>query len=260
MSLRQFHIPPPAHPMLAPNGAMDPVWYEFMRNFYRWLQATKGVPTLPSVTTAERDALDAAEGMMLINSTDDEAQIYAQSGWRELGVYPKWDDLSVAAQDVKLHGVTDPDWQTLTDNLLVLAFDGAGIRDEEVFFAKQFPHGFDGVTAISPHIHWCPSDAAAGVVRWGLEYSWAAINAVFPSSTTDYVNASTPEAANQHTLSSFADIDVPASIGLSSMIVCRLFRHGSNAADTYNNKDAFFLEFDFHIKSDSDGSTEEYTK
>lgn len=256
-------------PVRAPSQ-MEPVagallmsrpWYRFFaEQLLDFLGLSTGAVRIPSLTTTERDALTAENGMVIYNSTDGEGQIYVGGTWYELGAYPKWDDLTVAAQDVKLHGVTDPDWVSLTDNLLVPGFDGAGVRDEEVFFAKQLPHGFDGATAISPHIHWCPDDAGAGVVRWGLEYSWAAIGTVFPSSTTIYVNADTPESAKQHTLSSFADIDVPASVGLSSMIVCRLFRNGSAAADTYDGQDALFLEFDFHIKKDSLGSTSESTK
>jgi len=46
---------------------------------------------------------------------------------------------------------------------------------------------------------------------------------------------------------------------ISTMLGCRLFRDGSNAADTYAN-DAALLEIDFHFMLNTPGSSQEYTK
>ena len=43
--------------------------------------------------------------------------------------------------------------------------------------------------------------------------------------------------------------------GSSSMIMCRLFRDGANAADTFEHN-AYFMEFDLHYPIDTLGSRE----
>lgn len=59
----------------------------------------------------------------------------------------------------------------------------------------------------------------------------------------------------------FSDYSTPpASIsGVSSMMVCRLYRSPTVTEDTYSN-DAGLLEFDLHYQIDSFGSRNEYIK
>jgi len=215
---------------------------------------------LPTLTEAQRDALTPANGDQIYNSTAGEAQIYAGGSWYELGVYPKWTDLCMPTQSFKTSGVTDPDWANVTGNLYAWAFDGGGARDERVMFAMQIPHSWDGVTALQPHVHWAPSDGSSGNVRWGFEYSWVSLDGVFPAATTIYAEDATAEVTNTHQIASFASIDVGSISGMSSMLLCSVFRHATHANDTYNNQDAFLLEFDVHIKMDALGSTSEFVK
>jgi hypothetical protein len=41
---------------------------------------------LPSLTATQRDAISAGTGMVIYNTTANEAQVYALSGWKKLGV------------------------------------------------------------------------------------------------------------------------------------------------------------------------------
>ncbi len=47
--------------------------------------------------------------------------------------------------------------------------------------------------------------------------------------------------------------------GISSMLICRLFRDVSDPNDTYG-ADAFVLEFDFHFQIDAPGSFQATSK
>jgi hypothetical protein len=60
-------------------------------------------------------------------------------------------------------------------------------------------------------------------------------------------------------LASFPSITAAAITGVSSMIVCRLYRNATDAADTYDTA-AALLEFDFHYPIDAIGSTSELIK
>ncbi len=182
-----------------------------------------------------------------------------------------WDDLRIAATATKLGGSKDPDFTLFKKNLagtsqgvFLYWFDAA--TEQEIYFAAQMPHGWNR-TAISPHVHWTPAATADGTpanqaVVWGLEYSWAEIGAVFPVTTIITTATHFPNDANvvagKHYLSEFPDIEASASVdGLSSMLICRLFRDATAAEDTYEH-DAGLLEIDFHYQMDQPGSKQEY--
>ena len=66
--------------------------------------------------------------------------------------------------------------------------------------------------------------------------------------------------ADKHYITELSEIDGTGQ-GMSSMLLCRLFRDtaGAGGTDDYVG-DAGLMEFDFHIEIDSFGSHEEYTK
>jgi hypothetical protein len=180
-----------------------------------------------------------------------------------------WDDLRVPMTSTKLGGTRDPGFEVFKKNaagtsqgVFLYWFDSG--TEEEIYFAAQMPHGWDR-SPISPHVHWVPKTTADGspatqTVIWGLEYAWAEIGAVFTTTTIITAAAHEPSDANivagKHYLTPFADISATASTdGLSSMLVCRLFRDAAN--DTYEN-DAGLLEIDFHFAMGQLGSKQEY--
>jgi hypothetical protein len=172
----------------------------------------------------------------------------------------KWDDLRVSGLEVA-KGASAPDLAAFgpSGNLLVNRFDGAGTM-EQVFFAIQMPHSmlFSSTMELRPHIHWSPTSEASGNVKWSLEYSWSNINDIFYAPTTISVVDDAGGTAWRHKIAGFPYITGTGK-SLSSMIVCRLYRDPTDAADTYG-ADAAFIEFDFHVQFDSRGSDEEYTK
>lgn len=171
-----------------------------------------------------------------------------------------WDDITVPTSAITRLGTTDPDWANLNGGLYALAFDGGGTRDEEVFFVVQVPHSYKEGTDLEMHIHWGPEDGTAGNVRWCMEYSWQNIEGgAFPASTTVCVNAAADGTADAHQYDDIADI-TGTSKTISSMLVCRLYREATDAADTYNNLDAWLWEMDFHFQKDTVGSATETTK
>jgi hypothetical protein len=146
------------------------------------------------------------------------------------------------------------------------SFDDAEISQEkEIFFTMQMPHDWDNST-IHMHVHWIgtPTQATASKIRWGLEYSWAETNAVYPNTLTIYadtvIGGDTAVTLNKHYLTEFADITPSAAQdGLSSIFIGRLFRNSSDNADTYTGK-AGLLYIDAHYQMNSIGSDQELIK
>jgi len=167
-----------------------------------------------------------------------------------------WEDLRVPISAIKRLGFSDPGWvQFKTDGagsvgVYALAFDPS--TDEEVYFSCQLPHSYKEGSDITPHVHWAPSDANAGGVTWGLEYTWANIDGTYGNTTIITADDSTDTTSHKHHMANFSAITGTGKT-LSSMLVCRLFRDVSDANDTYAS-DAFLLEVDFHFEKDTVGS------
>jgi len=170
-----------------------------------------------------------------------------------------WDDLRAPATAVRLpaSGFYNPA-ETEYKGGIVLAFGDEASNEEEVSFLFQMPHTYEEGTDIYPHVHWVGEDNTAGSVRWGLEYSWANIGDAFPATSTIYIDDANGD-TDVHAMASFAAITGTGKT-ISSMLICRLFRNSSNAADTFTSKSAYLLEFDIHYQKDTLGSRTETAK
>jgi hypothetical protein len=181
------------------------------------------------------------------------------------GTAAVWDDLRVTLSDAATGNVA-PLWDNFpidgpTTNPFIYWFKPAGV--DEMYFVVQLPHAWVEGTAIMPHIHWVASEAGTGVPRWGLQYCWLNIGETFTAYTTIYGTTAVPN----ETLVKDRQYLTPLGSGgmagtgktLSSMLICRVFRDGDNAADTYAGS-AGGLEIDFHMQINSMGSRLEYTK
>ena len=166
-----------------------------------------------------------------------------------------WDDLRFPATAINPPGqVSDPDID-VTDGTLL--FDPAAT--EIIMGVAQMPHPWLEGSSLEAHIHWSPTDGAAGDVLWRFDYQWANIGDAFPGSwTSSDTVAATTETDDDHL---YTDLEEMAGVGktFSSMIKWRLSRIGGDVLDTYA-ADAKLLELDFHYRIDSVGSGKELAK
>jgi len=167
-----------------------------------------------------------------------------------------WEDLRFPIAAVQQNPATSkPDIISFVGNTLVLGFDNAA--SEGVTFVGQLPHSYKEGTDIECHVHWSPTDDAAGGVRWILESTWANIGSTFSSTATMGATGNTAS-QNAHI---YTDIGILSGTGktVSSMVACKLIRNVSHTDDDYA-ADAALLEVDFHFKVDSFGSDQESSK
>lgn len=139
---------------------------------------------------------------------------------------------------------------------------------QSVMYLVQIPHTWKEGTPISPHIHWMKKSAAAGDVKWRLEYKWATLGDVvpvpwsFPATDIFTTVPGTPDtgAARVHMISSFGDEVLDTSDKqISDCILFLISRAASDAEDTYAD-DAIMFEFDIHYQIDSRGSRQLFIK
>jgi len=166
---------------------------------------------------------------------------------------PLWEDMRVPGSSVQ-KGSSAPDLVAFlgSGDLKVNAFDG-GVTSEQVYFTIQFSHSRRNGSDIYPHVHWTPTTADSGNVKWQLEYSWADIDGTFSAPTTISKVCAAEGIAWEHLFCDMGKIDGSNKKRVSSMMVCRLFRDPIDVEDTYEH-DAAFLEFDVHYEMDIPGS------
>lgn len=174
-----------------------------------------------------------------------------------------WEDLRFPAEALKAAGVKDPAYSTCVGGLRAYYFSHT--TQEEVYTAVQMPHAWDG-SAIYPHVHWLASTGSATIADsplWAIEYSWANLGSTFPAAATVYASTHYPAAAvvsKRHVLTSFDPIQPTTSQnGLSSMLLIRLYRDCTVAADDFEHG-VFMCEFDLHYRIDMVGSRQELSK
>lgn len=168
----------------------------------------------------------------------------------------RWEDLRVPATSMALGTTNDPDLTAIVDTVRAYLFDPDA--DQELFFAAQLPHAYSEGTDIVAHVHWSPVDTDTGNVIWGLEYTWANIDAAFAATTSTTTTDAGSGTADDHLYVEFTDLTGTGKT-ISSMLVCRIYRDADNGSDTYTG-DAALLEVDFHYQIDATGSTTETSK
>ncbi|MBI5540146.1 MAG: hypothetical protein HY951_08825 [Bacteroidia bacterium] len=137
--------------------------------------------------------------------------------------------------------------------------------EQEVYFTIQIPHGYKLGSDINPHVHWTTATGTpSGTnVVWGLEYTVSAIGGNFPTTTTLTANSviaaiGVPSGTGQHLITSFPTIS-GTGLGISTILVCRLYRKAADASDTFANE-VGLLGIDFHYEKDTEGSRTEFSK
>jgi len=158
-------------------------------------------------------------------------------------------------------GASAPSFTAYNGNLKASEFVGASTM-KEIHIGFQIPHRYTLESDLSPHIHlFIPNDVTGGNIVFGLEYTWTNINQT-GAVATQTIYGTVTRAANagisdNHILE-FTDI-VGTGMGISSVLMCRLFRDPTVGGDTFASS-VWLKSADIHINQDSLGSHEEYIK
>jgi hypothetical protein len=174
---------------------------------------------------------------------------------------PVYTSVEVPATSLLLIGTHQPAWKPFNGVLDLVFSDQAAEEDEEeAYFIVGLPHGYVEGSSISFHVHYVHTwDTVGEEVRWGLEYTWANLDADFPASSTIYaLGVSTNNDADWHRLATFPNISGTGK-KVGGVLACRLFRNSSDGLDTYAY-DVELLGIDLVCQVDAIGSTGKYVK
>lgn len=166
-----------------------------------------------------------------------------------------WEDLRISIV-LRGSGGNSPVFSQLQGNLYAYKFSGTAVN--EIYFELQMPHSWKDGTTIYPHVHWVSSGSSTSQVTWGLDYEWKNIGEAFTGTTSNITTSATPGGVKVHNINNIGSSGITESDkGLSSMIMCRLYRNGLTDA---NNEDCFLLAFDLHYEMNTIGSHGVLTK
>lgn len=115
----------------------------------------------------------------------------------------------------------------------------------EVYVNWDLPFSYAVGTDLYAALHWSPGNSTAtGNVRWGLEFTAAAVGGVFGATQTFYVLGSADGTAYKHIQS----VSSPYSGAvINQRFFIRLFRDGNDVSDTFSSM-AYLLGIDFYYQ------------
>lgn len=136
------------------------------------------------------------------------------------------------------------------------AFSGTNSTPDEIHGSIEVLHDYKEGSDIVFHVHWAPTTAAIGNVKWQLRFAW--FNPLgIPAGVTQTVVDTTSGIAWQEQNSSFIISGVGKTMG-SRFIFC-LFRDPVDALDTYAANVAAY-DMGIHYEKDTLGSRQITTK
>ena len=167
-----------------------------------------------------------------------------------------WNDINVGGTSLRQGASNQPslvDFDTTT--ILVQSFSAT--QTNELHGSFEIIHDYKEGTDLHPHLHWYATTTGAGDVRWGLEYSVENATGTVVTGTI-YTNCTAPGVAWQGNICSFPNI-TGTGIDIGSQFHFRLFRDGTDAADTYASG-AAIATVGVHYEIDTIGSRQIATK
>jgi len=127
----------------------------------------------------------------------------------------------------------------------------------EAFATFHVPHTWKPGTMLYPHMHFVTASNAAGVVRWGFEYTWARRHdstgqTAFQTTQTlslDFTIAA--NSADKHFVAEMPEGQgiTGTNLEVDAVILMRVFREGAHGNDTFGAS-AFGICCDLHIEVD----------
>lgn len=184
------------------------------------------------------------------------------------GTAQNYQSVNVSMMTAKAGGTKDPDFVQYKDNGAgstgVYAYAFSGTAEEELFFNVSMPRQWNESTDVGVDFNWVSAQTGSSSqnVKWGIEYAWANQGELFGdtsiASVTDRVPADNRILTDTHYRT---EVDVIDGTGkdINSTLICRVFRDGGDASDTFAH-DAFLIDIDFHFICNSIGSKNEHTK
>ena len=187
-----------------------------------------------------------------VGGETDYLSIDASGTLRLYGAATTWDDLVVPLTTTRIGANNKPDFDF--DEIAYMFPQNN--TSEILYFVVQMPHRRKIGSNIHPHVHY--RQATSDVPVFKLDYKWFNIGSSEPTTWNTYIMDQPLVSwtdSSTHQLNTGALMIDGSSYGLSSMMLCKLYRD-----DNIVTGDVAVWQFDIHIEIDSFGSNEEFSK
>jgi hypothetical protein len=206
-------------------------------------------------------SIDENYDVEVTSPVNGEILVYNNGVFKNARVAPttfEWDDIVIQGYNLGT-GASAPDLINFTPiaSMQIHGFDG-GTTSEQVFAQVEIPHDWAEGTEIRPHIHWTPTNASAGNVKWFMDYTIADVDGVFSGSQTLSVVDAADGVAWKNQVAALGTINM-TGYNISAHIIMRIYRNPADAQDTYGS-DAGLLTIGIHYQKDTFGSKLEFIK
>ena len=170
-----------------------------------------------------------------------------------------WEDYTADLSAGRLPASAAPTWANFRDGIDAYSFSASQTNSIFITFHIKHDYAYDesgvaGGSLVYPHVHWAPNTTSTGVVRWGMEYTVAKGHQQesFPASTTVYVNQTISSSSQYlHCIAEVSDDDAFDARETDAIVLMRIFRDGSDAADTFPDA-VFAFTADLHYQANKD--------
>ena len=140
-----------------------------------------------------------------------------------------WNSISIAGSMMINDGITGPNISNIIGSLKTYTFSHNATQ--ELYFTLNVPHDYAEGTDIVPIITYFSTTTNQGIVVWAIDYVWVNINAALTTPTT-IAGVGSVATIYKNITSEFNTLSGSGKT-ISSSIICRLYRDGTNSADTY---------------------------
>ena len=124
----------------------------------------------------------------------------------------------------------------------------------ETYVNWDVPFNWATGTDLYAAIHWSPAaSTSTGTVRWGLEFTNAAVNGTFPDTSTFYVDTTVSTASAWKHIQAVSDPYPGAAVAPNMRFLIRLYRDGASGTDTFPDN-AYLVGIDFYYQVNKFGT------
>lgn len=155
------------------------------------------------------------------------------------------------------NGVGNPaELATFKGNTLAYEFVPGSVM--ETYVNWDVPFSWAPGTDLYAAIHWSPGASTnTGTVRWGLEFTYAAVNGTFGDTNTVYVDATVSTSSPWKHIQTVSSPFSGSMAAPNMRFLIRLYRDGAATQDTFPDN-AYLVGIDFYYRVNKFG-TPSYT-
>lgn len=142
-------------------------------------------------------------------------------------------------------------------NCLTYGFNGSNTT-ERLYITTEMNHDYKEGSELELHVHWTPTTANTGNVKWQLYYTWQSKDGTFGTPQLLTAISSARGTAWQNTYETFGTI---SGVGktINSQLVLQIFRVPTDGDDTYPDN-AALVALGIHYECDTVGSRQRLSK